>query len=253
MIISHKHKFIFIHCRKVAGSSMKVELSRYLGEDDIVIGSLHEILRKGIQLPKATRRGLYTPRGLSSLLLRVAKGVPLYDAINVSAKYRYCKELSSNPAHPTAAQIKNAFPEEWSSYYKFAFVRNPYEQLVSDYFWRLRSSGQNVSFLAYLQALKSRDESGGLVHPGAVSNFEMVTLDNEIAVDFLGKYENIEKDFSAIGEKLGIESLKLGSHEKRGKKKSNYADYYGEQERKLADQLLLQELETFGYDFPYGG
>lgn len=252
MIISHKHKFIFIHCRKVAGSSMKVELSKYLGDNDIVIGSLHEILRAGIQLPKATRRGLYTPRGLLTLLLRVAKGVPLYDAINASAKYKYCRDLSSNPAHPTAVQIKKAFPEEWSSYYKFAFVRNPYEQLISDYFWRLRSSGQNVSFLTYLQALRDKNESGGLVHPGAVSNYEMVTLGNEIAVDFLGRYENIEQDFAAIGQKLGIEGLKLQSHEKQGKKQLNYADYYGEQERKLADQLLSQELELFGYNFPYG-
>ena len=39
MIISHKHKFIFIKTRKTAGSSIEHYLSKYLGPDDICTGS----------------------------------------------------------------------------------------------------------------------------------------------------------------------------------------------------------------------
>ena len=39
MIISHKHKFIFIKTRKTAGSSIEHFLSKYLGPDDICTGS----------------------------------------------------------------------------------------------------------------------------------------------------------------------------------------------------------------------
>ena len=44
MIISHKHKFIFLHSRKCAGSSMEVALNKYLGPNDIQIGSWTETL-----------------------------------------------------------------------------------------------------------------------------------------------------------------------------------------------------------------
>ena len=36
MIISHKHKFIFIKTRKVGGTSVEIAMSKYLGSGDIV-------------------------------------------------------------------------------------------------------------------------------------------------------------------------------------------------------------------------
>ena len=36
MIISHKHKFIFIKTRKTAGTSIELFLSRFCGPEDII-------------------------------------------------------------------------------------------------------------------------------------------------------------------------------------------------------------------------
>ena len=36
MIISHKHKFIFIKTKKTAGTRVKVYLSQFCGSDDII-------------------------------------------------------------------------------------------------------------------------------------------------------------------------------------------------------------------------
>ena len=47
MIISHKHKFIFMHSRKCAGSSMEVMLNKHLGPNDIQIGSWPETILAG--------------------------------------------------------------------------------------------------------------------------------------------------------------------------------------------------------------
>ena len=39
MIISHKHKFIFIKTRKTAGTTIEYNLSKYLGSEDIIAPS----------------------------------------------------------------------------------------------------------------------------------------------------------------------------------------------------------------------
>ena len=45
MIVSHKHKFIFIKTKKVAGSSLELALSKFLGEDDVITPLAEEYLR----------------------------------------------------------------------------------------------------------------------------------------------------------------------------------------------------------------
>ena len=48
MILSRKHRFIFLHNRKKAGSSVTVSLSRYLGPWDTQIGLHHEAMEDEI-------------------------------------------------------------------------------------------------------------------------------------------------------------------------------------------------------------
>ncbi len=48
MIISHRHRFIFLHCRKAAGSSIAQALAPYLGEDDLHLGTWPEALEAGV-------------------------------------------------------------------------------------------------------------------------------------------------------------------------------------------------------------
>ncbi len=36
MIVSHKHKFIFLKTNKTAGTSIEIALSKFCGEDDII-------------------------------------------------------------------------------------------------------------------------------------------------------------------------------------------------------------------------
>ncbi|OOY35103.1 hypothetical protein BOV90_09960 [Solemya velum gill symbiont] len=51
MIVSWQNKYIFVHSRKTAGSSIVVSLSRNLGPDDLVLSAIKEIVEAKIQLP----------------------------------------------------------------------------------------------------------------------------------------------------------------------------------------------------------
>ena len=250
MIISHKHKFIFIHCRKVAGSSMKVALAPFLGKNDIVIGSINEIIASGISLNKASKKTLITPKGICFTTVASLLGKTLPEAINIGIKSYYKNKLSKNPPHPKASEVAQYFPDEWNQYFKFAFTRNPYERVVSDYLWRKRQTQEEISFTDYLHLLKSNNSRARIIHPENVSNWEMITINDTLVIDEIGKYENLEKDFLKITNKIIGKDIKL-NQEKVNFNKINYSSFYSVKEKELVSQIFNKEIIQFGYNFPY--
>lgn len=93
MIVSHSHKFIFVHARKVAGSSMKVAIAPYLSGDDIVIGSLNEIMAAGIATPPAVKKILSRPKSLGIAIAAKISGKKWPEARNIAVKRHFSQAL----------------------------------------------------------------------------------------------------------------------------------------------------------------
>ena len=158
MIISHKHKFIFLHSRKCAGSSMEVALNNHLGPNDIQIGSWTESLRgNGRMNKKAIFDTFFSPVSMSNSFKQIlfglmfGKGVNFPRIVNNSIKLRYQKKLGVNPACPTAESVMQFDTFAWNNYFKFAFVRNPFDFEISDYFWRVKDMDQKIKFKEFLK------------------------------------------------------------------------------------------------------
>jgi hypothetical protein len=251
MIISHEHKFIFIHCRKVAGSSVKVALAPYLGPDDIVIGSWNEILEAGLKLNDTAQSILETSKARLFYWAGRLSGKSHPEAANIVIKAFYRDRLSVNPPHPTALEVRSYFPNEWSSFFKFAFTRNPYERTASDYYWRVRMTGKGVSFREYLELLKNKDHSRNIIHPGGASNWDMMAINGNLSMDFVGHYENLDCDFTHICNRLGLPIDSIGASEKVNTKTCDYSSLYGEKEKRVVREIFAEELDYFGYEFPY--
>lgn len=251
MIVSHRNKFIFVHSRKVAGSSMKVDLAPFLGKDDVLIGSWNEVIDSGQPINEHAERVLKTPRAQCFYWAARAKGRSAKDAVNVGIKGYYKWRLSSNPPHPTAKESKSFFMDVWDHYVKFSFVRNPFERLASDYWWRRRVIGKEFTFKKYLELLEGRGKTKGIVHPGGASNWEMIAIDGRLEMDFVGRYEALGEDFSKICERLGIPMYGLPSKKKPKPGTKDYAQLYGPIERRLVSALCAPEIEYFNYGFPY--
>lgn len=248
MIISHTHKFIFIHCRKAAGSSLKVALSSLLGDEDIIIGSANEILDAGGSLTSRAYRDAKTLKGGLYYLAAVVAGKGKRRALNIAIKSRYNVSLGRNPAHPSALAIATAFPKEWDEYYKFAVIRNPFERAVSDYFWRLRSSRRkDIPFSEYLKDVASGSNKTGLLHRGATRNWDMISINNTIIVDKIARFENLSDDVQVIAKTLGIPNFNLGHKVKVGQPR-NYREFYGDEELALMQRAFGQEIDYFGYE-----
>ncbi|MEX2489688.1 MAG: sulfotransferase family 2 domain-containing protein [Pseudomonadales bacterium] len=248
MIVSHNQRFIFIHCRKVAGSSIKVSLAPCLGPDDIMIGSWHEALRSNTRLNKQARRTLLHPLAMKTWLTHRLAGNDSASAINEAIKTRYVHRGFANPPHASAAEIKRHFPDEWKRYFKFCIIRNPYDRLVSEYLWRTKNTNIKVSFRDYLKCLRGERFYPNLLAEGETHTWNMYTINNRVEVDYIGKYENMKSDLRKITEHLNLPRLTL-SHVKETGRDRSYREYYGYKEREIADSLVANECVAHGYEF----
>ena len=70
----------------------------------------------------------------------------------------------------------------WRSYFKFAFDRNPWDRQVSFYHHRYRNEKAPPSFASFMhEDARAR-----------IDNYEIYSIDGDVAVDFVGRYENLE-------------------------------------------------------------
>lgn len=256
MIISHRHRFVFVHCRKTAGSSIAAYLNPYLGWRDIQVGAWHDSFEVG---GRATGRFVLDvarsltrePSLLRDVLAVISCGRSDDDSLarklNKIQKRNYA---FSNPPHPRADEIRSFDPVAWEEYFKFCFVRNPYEKAVSDYIWRVTSRGKNVGFLEFLRRVADPElPDPEAVVPRNPVSWPMYTIDGRIAVDFVGRYENLNPDLRTICDRIGIPFDPERLPRAKKKKGYDYRDYFGPQERTLVQEIYREELEHFGYGF----
>lgn len=251
MIISHSHKFIFMHVRKVAGSSMKVAIAPHLVGDDIVVGSLDEIIAAGGSPTPAMRKMLSRPTIAAAAIGARMLGKTWPEAQNIAFKRNFSRALGPDPPHPTAEDAAKFAGDAWRQYTKFCFVRNPWTRVVSDYYWHQRSSGRQFEFEAYLEALASSRRRSPLIHAGNTSTWDMMAIGGQVAMDFVGRFENIAEDFRSITEKVGLPSLTLKTAEKAAKIVPDYEALYTTKCREIVKELFANELEAFDYKWPF--
>lgn len=224
---------------------MKVALAPHLGPRDLMLGSLHEALRDADPRQGWILRQLMTPAGLRELAEARGKDRDWRSALNKVVKKRAKKRLRlSSSSHPPAADVRAALPGPWDTYFKFCFVRNPYERAVSDYLYRTRKESNPPDFGEHLVEVCREAEVGKLKH----DNWPMYTIDGDVAVDFIGRYENLDADFREAMSRAGLTDVVLAS-EKRRSYPQPWQEYYGARERGLVETLYRREIEYFGYGF----
>ena len=192
MIISPTQGYAFVHIHKCAGTSIEIALASRLGVNDLVIGS--------------------TPGGerLMPLLAR----------------------LTGLRKHSTAAEARAALGAEyWAGLYTFAFVRQPVDRLRSLYTYALARAAKRpldkveaatlandgtfpkrppFRFKAVQAASLVTDFDGFVCHPltwqdqGAKPQWQSLCDDSgRLLVDFVGKVEQIERDWAVVEQRLG--------------------------------------------------
>ena len=144
--------------------------------------------------------------------------------------------------------VSKAFDE---SAYKFAFSRNPYDRIVSLYFYsqRVDRLPKELSFLDFCRQLVAKPcEPIGLYNSIGLSqcNPQSRWLEG-IEVDFVGRLESLDKDVTQVLAALGREPANQVPHLNSTKHRS-YSDYFCDESRQIIDDLFDEDFRNLGYE-----
>lgn len=162
--------------------------------------------------------------------------------------------------HKKIREYQTIFPKRtFDRYFKFAFVRNPWDRVVSTYFYLIRGgineadkawAEQNIikypDFKSFVVGWLKVENIYSQIH--FVPQFEFLINSNGILdVDFIGRFENLESDFETIKSmvKTGSE-LEKHNHSKRG---LNYTHYYDEETKEIVRKVYKKDIDLFGYTY----
>lgn len=227
MIISHKYKFIFIKTEKTAGTSIEVALSKFCGDEDIItpIVPVDEEMRQK-----------YAGRGAQNYYVGFER-YSLKDWARLLIKGK--RRAFYN--HIGAEEIVQVIPTEiWNSYYKFCFDRNPWDKVISWYYWTYKTSPR--------PSIKEFIQSG---YAAQVKGWCLYSLNDEIAVDRVGMYEKLAEELNDISAHLGLPSeLELPRTKSSFRKeKKSYRELLDEEDKSQIAKIFSKEIEHFGYVF----
>jgi len=252
MIVSYKHKFMFLHCRKTGGTSIKVTLCPYLGSGDIIIGGISDCIKHG-NWPPATMiyKGIKSSRG--SIFLNLLSREKIAKSLNSNIK-KYYKFLGIQPEHADASIVKRFFLSEWDDFYKFCVVRNPFEKVASEYFWKTRNKKQAPSFSEFVEGLFQSKSTHEEFLPRKPFNWTIYTIDDKVVVNKVLRYENLISDFAEVAKYLNIPLEKQIASAKSGYRPKNkqpkwYRTLYTKDDIFMVESLYKNELDCFNYRF----
>lgn len=233
MPIFHSLRAIFVHIPKCAGISVTDGLSTALraGEQAEWLGAgLWEEL---IAHPDGGRL-LREFRSLNPL-----SPIATYEHPHLAG--RILRELVSK--------------DTWNDYFKFAFVRNPWDRTVSKYMYtqaRLAEDDMlgNQFDESYLMKRCSMFEDWvrllPVLSPAGCSGF-ITDAEGEIIVDYVGRFENANSDFAHVCETLGID-IPLACLN-QSPRRPDYRSYYTSETRDIVARLFAEDIMRFGYTF----
>lgn len=203
MIVSHQHKYVFLHIPKTAGTSIQVALR----------------LRTG------------------------CTGGIIKDSCIVIGKTKH---------HIVPEKIPQG-------YFVFAFVRNPWDRILSYYMFRCKeprnfarkSIHPNERKASFKEWLNRLDEFKNYKHINPAFHISIQPQIDTIKnyPDFIGKYENIEQDLKFVFNQIGQEYQPLKNVNSTTAKKKHYREYYDTETKEIVARLYEKDIEHFGYIF----
>jgi len=158
------------------------------------------------------------------------------------------------PKHQTYRDLeKKTDLTLWQNSFKFTFVRNPWDKVVSHYHYRLKRNIDNIksneiSFSDWVnQTYGGQNHSNIKITKMFFPQTEwLINQNGKIELDFIGRFENIQEDFKTLAQKLQIDAeLPHLNPTDRGP----YRSYYDSTTKHIIRRWFESDIDYFKYTF----
>lgn len=228
VILSHEHEFIFLKTFKTAGTSVEIALSEHCGPDDVItpiLGADEAIRRSlGFRGPQhvVLPFSAYGPRDWARLVVD-------------RRRLRYYE-------HMPAAKVRRWVGRRiWDRYFKFTVERNPWDKVISAYYWRHRDVPPPWEPLSeWLASERSH-----------VLGFEVYSIDGRVAVDRVLRYEALADELAEVAAQIGLAGPLVLPRAKGDirQDRRHHREILGDAERAMIAEEYAREIALMGYEF----
>nr|CRH08095.1 Protein of unknown function [Candidatus Magnetococcus massalia] len=160
--------------------------------------------------------------------------------------------------HALAMDVKQHLGSLFDAFFKFTFVRNPWDWVVSNYCFNrglhypfvqgtgfpivgsVPSQLKELTFEAWLPFWLQTFKPSQLCY--------LVDNQGNLLVDFIGRFENLEADMQQIAQRLNLPAPQLPRLEP-SKARSDYRDYYSETTIEMVRDHFKREIALFDYHY----
>jgi len=154
--------------------------------------------------------------------------------------------------HTTYNKITQCF-DYVDQYFTFAFVRNPWSRVVSQWTYMHDYATQTKCYdvfrtrccdmIEQCKSFESFVESQYTIAPC----YNWLSVDNKICVDYVGRMENIQHDFDHVCSKLDIDHKTLDHINQTDH--DHYTTYYSDHTRSVVSEKYAIDIDHFNYQF----
>ena len=215
--INHDLKAIFIHVHKTGGTYLSYMLHKYYGF-----------------------KNYYLRRPDHDTFCQNKKKTTKY--INYENRVHGVLKYYKTSAHLNKKM--NMTPQKWSSYYKFCFIRNPYDKIVSA--WN-HVNRFKIPFNNYLNLTHTCNDVE-YMHMFLPQVRNIINEKGLIEINFIGRFENLEEDFQTVLKNIGIKNIIHDVKKQMNKREHlDFYEYYDQETLNKVNLLLLEDFKKLDY------